>query len=152
MLVRTEVRAMSDEGQMLEITAQGCMELLRGPKVGRLVYEGAGGPVIVPLNYLLEAGVLFVRTAGGADASKHRGAVVFEVDAIDEVSERGWSVIVHGVMDRADPAAVAILGDRLRPWAAGARDEWMAIGIVEVTGRWVAGARGGYRPAPEGHL
>lgn len=79
--------------------------------------------------------------------------VAFEADAIDPVHRVGWSVVVVGGARRlCDPAEIARYVAVLRPWAAGAKDDIIAIRADLVTGfRLVdaAGQDGAAGPQPQ---
>jgi hypothetical protein len=66
-----------------------------------------------------------------------REAVAFEVDAIEEATRTGWSVVVRGTLaDISDPAQL----ERLRalplyPWAPGEKSRYVRVRPFSVTGR-----------------
>jgi hypothetical protein len=66
-----------------------------------------------------------------------RESVAFEVDAIDEATRTGWSVVVRGTLaDITDPADL----ERLRalplyPWAPGEKARYVRVRPLSVTGR-----------------
>jgi nitroimidazol reductase NimA-like FMN-containing flavoprotein (pyridoxamine 5'-phosphate oxidase superfamily) len=100
-----------------------CRKLLAERHLGRLAIPDFGGPVIFPVNYVFDRDLVVFRTDPGSklDAAMERESVAFEVDAIDEATRTGWSVVVRGTLaDITDPADL----ERLRalplyPWAAG---------------------------------
>ena len=64
-------------------------------------------------------------------------SVAFEVDAADEATRTGWSVVVRGTLaDITDPAH----RERLRalplyPWAAGEKSRYVRVRPFSITGR-----------------
>jgi nitroimidazol reductase NimA-like FMN-containing flavoprotein (pyridoxamine 5'-phosphate oxidase superfamily) len=106
-----------------ELTDAECRRLLGERHLGRLALVDAGGPVIFPVNYAFAAGTVVFRTdpGGKLDAVAGGAVVAFEVDAVEERSRTGWSVVVRGrAGEVSDPAEL----ERLRalplyPWGAG---------------------------------
>jgi hypothetical protein len=61
--------------------------------------------------------------------------VAYEADEIDPVTRQGWSVVVVGRALRVtDGPLSARYRQTLHPWAAGQRDEVIAISTDMVTG------------------
>jgi hypothetical protein len=138
--------------ELLDLSREECLRLLASHSFGRLAVNagGDGPPVIRPVNYVFDErsqSVVF-RTALGSKfyaliSSAH---AAFEVDAIDEASRTGWSVIMHGVTDEvSNPADVRRLdGLGLEPWAPGLKTHWMHIRAWTISGRRIELAtRGG---------
>ncbi len=125
-----------------------CLELVAPGGVGRVAFNSPTGPVILPVNYTLDAGTILFRTAlgGSIDTDLRTGVegaefkVAFEVDRIDEANREGWSVLVRGgahhVTDEEERAAAAAAG--LETWAGGDRELYIRIAPVEVTGRRIS--------------
>jgi nitroimidazol reductase NimA-like FMN-containing flavoprotein (pyridoxamine 5'-phosphate oxidase superfamily) len=125
-----------------ELTEDECRRLLGERHLGRLALVDADGPVILPVNYTLDGGVVVFRTDPGSklDAAAAGTTVAFEVDAADERDRTGWSVVVRGrAAEVSDPADL----ERLRalplyPWAPGAKAHYVRIRPASVTGRRIA--------------
>jgi uncharacterized protein len=100
------------EPQMEELDQDECRRLLAGRHLGRLAVPDFGGPMIFPVNDVVDEDL-----------------VVFEVDAIDEATRTGWSVVVRGILaEVTDPAHL----ERLRalplyPWAPGRRSRYVRV-------------------------
>ncbi|THE07513.1 pyridoxamine 5'-phosphate oxidase family protein [Microbacterium oleivorans] len=80
-----------------EMTTGECWTLLEGAALGRFAVQGETGDVdIFPMNFLVHAGGVFVRSASGSKmrAIAARPRVAFEVDGEDDTVR--WSVVVHG--------------------------------------------------------
>ncbi len=116
-----------------------CLRLLALATVGRLGLEGASGPLVVPVNYVLAGGEVVVGTAGGGEmhAGLDGDVVAFEVDDVDAAYEWGWSVLVRGRARHLDDPAEVARAERLplRSWGPGDRRHFAAIPLTEVTGR-----------------
>lgn len=134
---------------MRELSRQECLELLASHRFGRLAVNlGQGPPVIRPVNYLFDAASqsIVFRTAAGSKlhALVHAADAAFEIDAIDEERQTGWSVIVRGVTEEtSNPREVERL-DRLglEIWAPGERSHWMQIRTASISGRRIEVASG----------
>ena len=126
------------------ILAHGeCDELLRQQSVGRIGFVVDGWPIVLPVNYTFDGDDIVIRTDARsklAGETHWPAPVVLEVDAPITVFKSGWSVLAHGiateVRDREDLARLRALP--LEPWAAGARDHWIRIRVVQMTGRRLA--------------
>jgi nitroimidazol reductase NimA-like FMN-containing flavoprotein (pyridoxamine 5'-phosphate oxidase superfamily) len=125
--------------RMEELDQDECRRLLAGRHLGRLAIPDFGGPVIFPVNYVFDQGLIVFRTDPGSklDAATERESVAFEVDAVDEATRTGWSVVVHGTLaeitDRAHLARLRTLP--LYPWAPGEKNRYVRVRPVKVTGR-----------------
>lgn len=115
-----------------------CWDLLTAEPVGRLGVIFDSGPEIYPLNHVVDGRTIVFRTDPG---SKLAGlvktpAVCYQVDGIDPAGHTGWSVLVKG---RANELAAGeldlVAGLDLDYWTVGAKEHWVRIVPVEVTGR-----------------
>jgi hypothetical protein len=124
-------------GRLTDLTVAECWQLLADSDVGRVAWCDAGGPVILPVNYVIHDHAVWIRTspysllARECDGSR----AAFQLDGIDEFTESGWSVLVRG------KAAVHSAHDlppglpELTSWAAGLRAAYVEVQGEEVTGR-----------------
>jgi nitroimidazol reductase NimA-like FMN-containing flavoprotein (pyridoxamine 5'-phosphate oxidase superfamily) len=129
-------------GSIRQIPESECLELLTSTTVGRIAFVDADGQQILPVNFVLIDGDIYLRTLPGGviDTALSHGHddVAFEIDHHD-VFRIGWNVTVRGSASRVeDPATIdAILAnERLHPWAGGDR-----LAVVKVTPRTIAGRR-----------
>jgi nitroimidazol reductase NimA-like FMN-containing flavoprotein (pyridoxamine 5'-phosphate oxidase superfamily) len=134
-----------DEGKVpLEpLDEAECWALLGRSGIGRLAVEVGRQPDIFPVNYVVDARSIVIRTAAGTKLAGAvlGGRVAFEIDAFDEETHSGWSVVVHGTAGE-----VTTLEDRLAaeeldldPWAAGEKDRFLRVSPLKVTGRRLPG-------------
>ncbi|QES47051.1 DNA-binding protein [Streptomyces venezuelae] len=118
-----------------------CRRLLGVRGIGRVAVFTSEGPAIHPVNYLVVAGDVAFRTEAGTVLARAAGTeAAFEVERIDEVAERAWSVLAVGVLEEAaDPDGLERLADAAHstPWAGGERTHWMKLTPVRLTGRRV---------------
>ena len=125
-----------------ELTRSECFELLAGERLGRVAVADDLGPVVFPVNFVLDRHTVVFRTEAGTKLhAAGRGArVCFEVDHGDAITRTGWSVIVRGeiteVTDRSELARLAALP--LQVWAPGVRDRLVRILPAVLTGRRIA--------------
>ena len=132
----------TDETRMQSLDDRECRRLLAERHLGRLAFVEFGGPVILPVNYVVDQGLIVFRTDPGSklDAASQRELVAFEVDAVDEATRTGWSVVVRGslaeVTDPDDLARLRALP--LYPWAPGARTRYVRVRPRSITGRRIS--------------
>ena len=131
----------ADEAQRLEVLDRAaCIELLAHHGfVGRLGIVVDGRPIVLPVNYIFDADSVVFCTASGTklNAVVSRADVAFEVDDSSPLHHSGWSVLLRGHAEViTDPQQVARLREGpLRPWAKGARANWVRISLDEISGR-----------------
>ena len=126
----------------VELTERECWEHLRDEAYGRLAVVDDDGPVIYPINVLVDHGTLVFRTTEGAklDAVRADDRVSFEVDGFDTDTRLAWSVVIRGrgreVTNPQEGADVTELG--VTPWQAGPKPTFVRITPRSVTGRTFA--------------
>lgn len=122
-----------------ELDQDECWAHLAEERVGRLAVSVANRPDIFPVNYLVDDGIIVVRTAPGFKlaAATLGSAVAFEVDRFDEDHRSGWSVVVHGSATEVEGVEEMLAAGDLGvdPWAGGTKNHYLRIQPDEVTGR-----------------
>jgi nitroimidazol reductase NimA-like FMN-containing flavoprotein (pyridoxamine 5'-phosphate oxidase superfamily) len=125
-----------------ELTKSECFELLAREQLGRVAVVDDRGPIVFPVNFVLDRHMVLLRTDEGTklDAAIKGSRVAFEIDGIDAATHTGWSVVVRGeAVEVTDPAELARLRKvPLHPWAPGAKDHYVRILPAAVTGRRIA--------------
>jgi uncharacterized protein len=124
------------------LSVEECHILLGRRHLGRLAFVEGELPLILPVNYVLDDGVVIFRTDAGSklDAAVRGAPVAFEVDGVDELERTGWSVLARGHAQAVtDPDQL----DRLRqlplvPWAPGAKPHYVRLEADEVSGRRIS--------------
>jgi hypothetical protein len=127
------------ERELAELPKDEALRLLGSVPFGRVVFTERALPAVRPVNHLVDGNRIIIRTALGSalstDVDGTGTVVAYEADEIDPVTRRGWSVVVVG---RAVPVTDGPLSARyrqeLQPWAAGRRDEVIAISTDMITG------------------
>ena len=125
---------------MSELDRTACERLLRRETFGRVVVVTPGGAEIVPVNYVVDADAIVIRTAtDGLLASHGRGApLVFEIDFVDRDRWQGWSVVARGTGEVVDDAPPTAPGHpRVRPWPDGDHGSELRLAWTELSGRQV---------------
>ena len=107
-----------------EISKSECLELLASHRVGRVAYCDNLGPVVLPVNYVLDQGTVLIQISPRSTLARHlRSAPAsFQIDDVDDFNETGWSVLVRGDAAHVDtPDLPADDEDRPHAWAEGER-------------------------------
>jgi nitroimidazol reductase NimA-like FMN-containing flavoprotein (pyridoxamine 5'-phosphate oxidase superfamily) len=122
-------------GELHEIDPDDCLALLRRCTVGRVaVNQPTLGPLVVPVNYVMDRDVVVFRTDAGTKLRVlGQGPISFQVDGFDHGHETGWSVLVRGIAYEADEWEVRNL--ELRSWVDGERAHWVRLVIGVLSGR-----------------
>jgi uncharacterized protein len=138
-----------------ELTKSECFELLAGEQLGRVAVVDDRGPVVFPVNFVLDRHMVVLRTDEGTklDAAVRGSRVAFEVDGTDAAAHTGWSVVVRGeAVAVTDPAELARLRTLpLDPWPPGAKAHYVRILPAALTGRRISAARRTVEPARRAH-
>ena len=141
-----------------ELTRSECFALLAREHLGRVAVVDDRGPVMFPVNFVVDRHMVVFRTDEGTklDAACRGSRVAFEIDGIDAAARTGWSVLVRGeAIEVTSPAELARLRKlRPDPWAPGAKTHYVRILPAVLTGRriWTPGgmADQGREPTPGG--
>ena len=122
-----------------ELTKGECFRLLTQEHLGRVAAVDDRGPVVFPVNFVLDRHMIVFRTDGGTklDAACRGSRVAFQIDGTDAAARTGWSVLVRGeAVEVTDPAELARLRRLpLQPWAPGAKVHYVRILPAALTGR-----------------
>lgn len=136
-----------------ELTRSECFTFLARHDLGRLAFVDELGPIVIPVNYVLDRHMLVIRTDEGAklDAACRGARVAFEIDGVDAAGRGGWSVLVRGeAVAVSDPAELERLrGLPVRPIAPGSRRHYIRVMPAVLTGRRIL-ASGGDEVVPWG--
>ena len=139
---------MSDFDRFRRLPASECLHLLTATQVGRVAWNSAQGPQVLPVAYAIHDKRIVFRTSARGPLAELADPhlVAFEVDAFDEVMRTGWSVVARGESAAVkEPEDLRDLWGQadLVPWAAGSRNLFIRINPDVVTGRMLL------RPVPE---
>lgn len=129
---------MADFENPIEILKEDeALELMGNQQLGRLVVRIKGDFDIYPLNYVVNEGKIYFRTAEGSKlfTVSINERVLFEAD--DHIEDKAWSVIVKGrarTLQRTDEIQKA---DELplKPWLPTLKYNYVEITPEEISGR-----------------
>lgn len=131
-----------DEGRLVRLDVDECLRLLATESVGRVAINDQGGPVVFPVNYLVDRGSVVFRTGVGSKlgAADARDEASFEVDHVDRQDGTGWSVLVRGrLVEVANGDEVDRLSMLpLRPLVDGDRDHLLQVMARTISGRRIS--------------
>ena len=130
---------MTTERELAELPKDEALRLLASVPFGRVVFTARALPAVRPVNHLVDGSRIIIRTSLGSalstDVDGTGTVVAYEADEIDPATHQGWSVVVVG---RAVPVTDELhrlrYRELLQPWAAGQRDEVIAISTDMITG------------------
>jgi nitroimidazol reductase NimA-like FMN-containing flavoprotein (pyridoxamine 5'-phosphate oxidase superfamily) len=133
-------------GEFRAISPARCQELLASQNVGRVAWQAADGPQILPVTYAWYEGTIIFRTSPYGVLSEliRPTEVALEIDELDQETHQGWSVVVQGrAQGVAEPDELVRMWTvgGVVPWAAGVRNVFIQITPHKVTGRMVARSR-----------
>jgi len=146
------------ENQREELSDDECRGLLSLSAVGRVAFVLDGLPIVRPVNYRFlsdEAGLwILLRTRPGHTIDRAPEEVAFEIDGIDQDHQKGWSVLVSGILHRLDHNEVELVRRRFdpEPWPKQERTSWLAIKPRTITGRRLKAADPEWALSPEAYL
>lgn len=121
---------------LTELGEEECWRLLASTEVGRLAWNRAGWPSVVPVNFRVVERTIVVRISPYSVQAREieDAQVAFEVDEIRADARTGWSVLVQG---RAAFDYHRRSEGSPDPWPQGQRPLQVIITPTTVTGRRV---------------
>lgn len=119
-----------------------CLDLLESNHLGRVAWQAADLPQILPITYATHQGSVYFRTTPDGILSElaQPTRVALEVDELDQQTRSGWSIVLHGrtsAVSEPDVLADLWAADSLVPWAGGNRTLFICIRPDRVSGRVV---------------
>jgi len=120
-----------------EMTKAECLELLAGHQVGRVAYCDERGPVVLPVNYVLDHDSVLIQISPHSELARSLRSTraSFQIDDFDVYQQSGWSVLVRGAAAYVDPAELPDSDDRPVAWPEGQRTLHVRITPHEISGR-----------------
>ncbi|MGI3784808.1 MAG: pyridoxamine 5'-phosphate oxidase family protein [Janthinobacterium lividum] len=140
-----------DVRQFRRLDERHCKELLARHTVGRIAWQAADGPLILPVTYAYRQDTAVFRTSpyGVISELVRPTDVALQIDGLDEWRRSGWSVLVQGRAEAvAEPADIVDLWtvDGPVPWAPGVRNLFIRVRPRRITGRILVSRPGGADP------
>jgi len=128
-----------EQALALKLSPAECRRLISAGGIGRVAFNTASGPVVLPVNFTVVGTSIVIRTDPGTVIETHgEDRAAFEVDHVDEVLREGWSVLIRGQAHRVlQPGELRHVREAAtaEPWAGGARDVYVRIVPDRITGR-----------------
>ena len=121
-----------------EISETECLDLLANHRVGRVAYCDDLGPVVLPVNYVLDQGTVLIQISPHSTLARHLrlAPASFQIDDFDDYNQSGWSVLVRGNASHVDSADLPTNdSDRPHAWAEGQRTFHVRITPHDISGR-----------------
>lgn len=114
-----------------------CLELLASHQVGRVAYCDDLGPVVLPVNYVIDHDTVLIQLSPHSTLARNLRSTPasFEIDEFDDYNQSGWSVLVRGAATYVDPADLRDADDRPVAWAEGQRTFHVRITPHDISGR-----------------
>jgi nitroimidazol reductase NimA-like FMN-containing flavoprotein (pyridoxamine 5'-phosphate oxidase superfamily) len=124
------------------IGRQQCLDLIESHHLGRIAWQAADLPQILPITYAMHQGSVYFRTLPDGILAElaQPTSVALEVDELDQQTRSGWSIVIHGrtsAVREPDELAGLWASDSLVPWASGNRTLFIRIQPERVAGRVV---------------
>lgn len=127
-----------DERALVVLSRRECLALLRGERVGRVVFSERAMPAVLPVSYAVLGEDVVLATSSGSRLAQAAfgGVLAFEVDHLDPDTRTGWSVVVTGLaVHVVEPVEQARVLCELDTWAPGRHDLILRLPSTVVTGR-----------------
>lgn len=125
-------------GRLTEMSAGECRDLMGSTSVGRVALVDEDGPIVLPVNFVLDGETVLFRTSPHNTVARYVDStlVAFEVDEFDDYTQSGWSVLVRGVASFEETDELA-RDERPRPvpWVDGVRTLLVRITPTSISGR-----------------
>ncbi|MDO5076242.1 pyridoxamine 5'-phosphate oxidase family protein [Corynebacterium sp.] len=129
---------MAEQNEVVKIlSAEECFERLASQELGRIVVRRKDDMDIFPVNYVVDQGCVYIRSAEGNKvftvALNHD--VLFEVDLVEV--ETAWSVVIKGeaeLLTRSEDIAHAD-SLPLTPWLPTLKYNYVKITPNQISGR-----------------
>ena len=116
-----------------------CRRLLESATLGRLGFAARSLPVVLPVNYLVDAGRLLFATEASTivAAAINTDVACLEIDDHDALDHTGWSVLVTGQLREVSDAETAEIAQRLALalWRPMPSPHVLALSIDMISGR-----------------
>ena len=131
--------AQLDDSGLEILSDDECRRLLPSVAIGRVVFTDQALPAVQPVRFAVDDDAVVIRQAAGARWAARVGdaVIAFQVDDIDPLNGRGWTVTAVGrgeyVTDAAERDRLAGLAPQ--SWAPAPGDQVVRIQIEMLTGR-----------------
>ena len=119
------------------LSDEQCLTLLGRAQLGRVALSVRALPVVVPVRYMLNDGVLlFAATGEELTKALHGSIASLQADSFDEDSGRRWSVFATGpvaIVESLETVATMLSG----PPIANVESSLFRLSPAILSGRWI---------------
>lgn len=129
---------MAEQNEVVKVLNEDeCYQLLTSQELGRIVVRRKDDMDIFPVNYVVDQGYVYIRSAEGNKVFTValNSDVLFEVDHVDV--ETAWSVVIKGnakLLTRSEEISYAD-SLPLNPWLPTLKYNYVKITPNEISGR-----------------
>lgn len=135
------------EDWLVTLPADECLSLLNDASIGRLAWVRDDGRItVIPVNYAVDAQSVVFRTSEGIarELSVASPVPAFQVDEMEQALHVGWSVLVHGDLERLRATdEVERLDALVKPWTGEDLPAMLRLVPQRITGRQIRVHPGG---------
>lgn len=128
-----------NEGGLEHLDVDACLMLLGSHRMGRVAFNDPHGPLVFPVNYVVDGGTILFRTTLGAKlaAADAHDVVAFQIDRVDRARDVAWSVLVRGrLVEVIEPEEIDRISELVpKAFAGGNRQHFLRVMPASVTGR-----------------
>lgn len=121
------------------LSVETCLSLLEQHRLGRLGVVDDEGPLVLPVNYVLDRGSVVLRSDPGLklDLANQHAAAAFEIDGVDHTRRLGWSVVVRGRLTQVTDAdeRERLSSQGLAPYVGGDKAHLLRLDSRSISGR-----------------
>jgi nitroimidazol reductase NimA-like FMN-containing flavoprotein (pyridoxamine 5'-phosphate oxidase superfamily) len=125
-----------------ELSVDECLDLVASAAAGRIAYDDAEGPIVIPVNHVVDHGTIVVRTSAASNLARcvRGGWASFQVDDLGDRGRASWSVLIRGSIRPLDLDEINALERHPQPQAEGVRALHLRLTPRSVTGRRMVAA------------
>lgn len=131
--------SVNDRTGLEELDEEQCWALASQRSIGRLAVSVGNKPDVFPVNYVIHERSIVVKTSAGLKlaAATIGPGVAFEVDALDEQTHTGWSVVFRGAATEIETLDDILEAESLgiETWADSDKRRFLRITPTAISGR-----------------
>jgi len=124
-------------GRLVDLSDDECWQLLSSGVLGRIAWNRAGHPFVIPVNFTVDGTTIHVHSSAYSTLVREvdDSLVAFQVDDIDAATRSGWTVVAQGRAETRYPGPRTPPGPAVDVWPEGSKAVTIVIDVVEISGR-----------------
>jgi len=124
-------------GRLVELSDDECWQLLGSGVVGRIAWNRAGRPFVIPVNFTVDGTTIHIHSSAYSTLVREvdDSQVAFQVDDIDDTTRSGWTVVAQGRAETRYPGPRTSPGPTVDVWPEGSKAVTIVIVVAEISGR-----------------